>query len=94
MRDDIYVALAEAVQDYSLSFADEFEDSLDEMWEGRPYGQKDLTDLQFMMWYEQMMGTNPNWQAASMFTPDGPNMLKRYLSARTRLAQKMEAGNG
>jgi len=89
MNDDVYVGMAKGVLEGALGWADEMEKAIRDHWYGVPFGQKEPTDLEFVMWYEKMMKGNPNWQAATMFTDTGEHDLQRYLRASMRLRQQM-----
>ena len=45
---------------------------------GSNFGAHELTDDQFVIWFNEMMRSDPNWARALVFVQGGPEELHRY----------------
>lgn len=45
---------------------------------GSNFGAHELSDEQFVMWFNEMMRADPNWARALVFVQGGPEELHRY----------------
>lgn len=45
---------------------------------GSNFGAHELNDQQFVLWFNEMMRTDPNWARALVFVQGGPEELQRY----------------
>lgn len=86
---DIYSEEAENILRLSFDRADAESKSLRQYWGGTPYGHGELTDLEYVAWFEKKMSVNPNWAPALSFVDGGPHELRRYMQAKVRLTQMM-----
>lgn len=90
MSDDIYAEQTEQIVTGSIDYGDEFQKALEAHLKGVPYAMKELTDLEFVVWFEGKQRANPNWLPALIqFVEGGGHEYRRYLSARERLMEKM-----
>ena len=90
MADDIYAEQTEQIVEGSIDVGDEFQKALKQHLAGVPYAMQELTDMEYIMWFDGKMQSNPNWlPALLMFVEGGEHEYQRYLKARVRLMEKM-----
>lgn len=91
MSRDIYAEQTEQIVESSIDVGDEFQKALQNHLRGVPYAMQELTDLEYIMWFEGKMMSNPNWLPALLqFVEGGDHEYQRYLKARVRLLERMQ----
>lgn len=64
----------EEIDGFAASFLADIEVQLD----GSNFGAHELTDEQFVLWFNEKMRADPNWARALVFVQGGPEELHRY----------------
>ena len=82
---NIYREQTEQVIDMAFEPAKVTTEFLDGYWGGAQYAASDITDLEYVTWFEKKQIEDPDYVRALMFVPGGQREYQRYLKAKERL---------